>query len=118
MLYVRGDLHYVPRFQAARAFTVFLVPAFPRHAEKDLSAALFRAVDVPVVAAGRLEGDVCKKRLVLRGCERIQIGRSDKKLRIGGVFRSLFEYVLSFKFFFLHCFYLLFFVCQRTLLPI
>ena len=62
MLDVRGDDDHVARFQAARRLAPFPVPALARNAKEDLPAALRGMMGMPVVAAGRLKRDVCKKR--------------------------------------------------------
>ena len=71
MLDVRGDDDHVTRFQAARRLAPFLIPAFSRNAKEDLPAALRGMMGMPVVAAGRLKRDVCKKRSDARRRERI-----------------------------------------------
>ena len=62
MLDIRGDDDDIARFQAARRLAPFPVPALSRNAKEDLPAALVGMMGMPVVAAGRLERDVCKKR--------------------------------------------------------
>lgn len=71
MLDVRGDDDHVARFQAARRLAPFPVPALARNAKEDLPAALRGMMGMPVVAAGRLKRDVCKKRSDARRRERV-----------------------------------------------
>ena len=94
-----GDLHHVAGFQRTRSLAPLLIPPLSGCAQQQLSAALRRVMDVPVVAAARLERDVCISRLaVARSCQRIEIGPADEELRVSRVLRSESEYVFALKF--------------------
>ena len=58
VLHVRGDHDEAALVQADGVLALFLIPALARGAEKELSAAGSRVMDVPVVAAAGLEGHV------------------------------------------------------------
>ena len=83
--------------QTLRGLALLLIPALAVDADEQLSAAALRVVDVPVVAAARLKGDVCKKDGLLRIGQRIEEGRAGKILRVGGVFRAPAKDVFLFK---------------------
>ena len=55
------DGHHVAGMQGLRALARLLIPAKTVGAQQQLSTARFRVVDVPVVAAGGGEGDVCEE---------------------------------------------------------
>ena len=81
VLYFRRDRDDSPRLQAHRLFPLFLIPAAPGCADQDLSAAGFGMVNMPVVAAARLEGDVREEDGALpRFCQRVQIRIAGKIL--------------------------------------
>ena len=63
VLDLRGNVHHIARMQLLRRFVPFLIVAPACHADKDLSAALYSMVDVPVVPAARLKGDVVNANL-------------------------------------------------------
>ena len=81
VLDVRGNLHHVAGAQALGGLALFLVPAFAIHADEHLPAALARMVDVPVVAAARLEGHVEDGQVVVGVGERVEIALPDEVLR-------------------------------------
>ena len=58
VLDLRGNIHYISRMQLLRCLAPFLIVAPACHADKDLPAALCGMMDVPVVPAARLKGDV------------------------------------------------------------
>ena len=58
VLDLRGNVHHIARMQLLRCLVPFLIVAPACHAYKNLSAALCSMVDVPVVPAARLKGDV------------------------------------------------------------
>ena len=58
VLDLRGNVHHIARMQLQRSFAPFLIVAPACHADKDLPATLCGMVDVPVVPAARLKGDV------------------------------------------------------------
>ena len=63
VLDLRGNVHHIARMQLQRRFAPFLIVAPACHADKDLSATLCGMVDVPVVPAARLKGDVVNANL-------------------------------------------------------
>ena len=98
-----GDFHAVARFKGAGFFAPLLIPAFAGDAQQNLSAALVGVVDVPVVAAARLECHVGEKRFARRRrAQRVEIRRADKIFCVGGVLMPFAENVLLFKFFIIH----------------
>ena len=85
VLHVRGDVHHVTGDDLAGLFAPFLIPALAVGDEQDLAAALGRMVDVPVVAAAGLEGDVGDELGLLWVGQRVQIRAAREVLRIGVV---------------------------------
>ena len=79
VLDLRGNVHHIARVQLPRRFVLFLIVAPACHANKDLSTALCGMVDVPVVPAARLKGDI--ENVYLRGGQGCQIAFSAE---IGG----------------------------------
>ena len=72
--------------QADGGFALLLIPALACSADQNLAAAAFGVVDVPVVAAARLEGDVGQKhRALARFRQWVQIGIADEILGIPGI---------------------------------
>lgn len=60
---LRGNIHHIARMQLLRRFAPFLIVAPACHADKDLPATLCGMMDVPVVPAARLKGDVVNANL-------------------------------------------------------
>ena len=57
---------------------------------------------VPVVAAARLEGNICQEyRAFTRFCQRIKIGISDEILSVGSICIPKAEYIFLIKLFFI-----------------
>ena len=71
--------------QADSGFALFLVPAFACGANQQLAAALGRVVDMPVVAAAGLKGNVGQKQAGFRVGQRVQERLANEKLGISGV---------------------------------
>ncbi len=70
VLDLRGNVHHIARMQLQRSFAPFLIVAPACHADKDLPATLCGMVDVPVVPAARLKGDVVNANLCGgQGCQ-------------------------------------------------
>lgn len=67
VLDVGGNLGDIAGVQALRGLALFLVPALAVDADQHLSAALACVVDMPVVAAARLKGDVVDGQVIVRG---------------------------------------------------
>lgn len=67
MLDVCRNLDDIAGVQALRGLALFLVPALAVDADQHLSAALACVVDMPVVAAARLKGDVVDGQVIVRG---------------------------------------------------
>ena len=74
--------------QADGVLALFLIPALARGAEKELSAAGSRVMDVPVVAAGGGEGDVCEENGLRRVGQRVEEALTGEVLRIGRVWSA------------------------------
>lgn len=83
--------------EADSGLPLLLIPALAGRADQELASAGRGVMDVPVVAAARLKGDVCKKDGLLRIGQRIEEGRAGKILRVGGVFRAPAKDVFLFK---------------------
>ena len=106
VLYARRNVHTVAGIQRDRFFAPFLIPAAPRRADEDLPAAFFRVVDVPVVAAARLERHGENADL-LRG-DRPEIALPDEILRERIVWLARIVRRLLGEFFKCHLFFSLF----------
>ena len=74
-----GNVHYVAWMKLTRRFAPFLIEAHACHADKDLPAAAFSVMYMPIVAAAGLEGHIENADL-LRG-QRSKIALADKVLR-------------------------------------
>ena len=99
VFHVGGNDNDITGAKAPRRFSVLLIPAAPSHADEDLTAAAAGAVDVPVVAAARLKGDVGQKYGAFTGFDqRIEIGFSNKVLGKSRIFRTNTKNILLFKF--------------------
>ena len=88
--------------QADGRFALFLVPAFACGANQQLAAALGRVVDMPVVAAAGLKGNVGQKQTGFRVGQRVQERLANEKLGISGVCGTGFKNILLLKFMFIH----------------
>lgn len=94
MLHLWRYMDHVAGAQPLRGLAPCLIPSLAAGAQQDLAPLV---MDVPVVAAARLKGDVCKKDGLLRIGQRIEEGRAGKILRVGGVFRAPAKDVFLFK---------------------
>ena len=61
MLYIRGNRDNHPRDKADGLFSFFLIPSLACGTNQNLSAALFRVMDVPVIPAARLKSYIGKE---------------------------------------------------------
>ena len=93
----RGNDDYGAGRQAHGFLSGLLVPALTGGADEQLPTALDGMVDVPVVLAARLEGDIGQKQTVLRLCQRAEEGLAGKVLGVGVVGGAKAEHVLRFK---------------------
>ena len=75
------NIHHIARSQTACRFAGFLIPALACRANQDLTCAV---VDMPVVAAARLESNVDYRR-VANG-KRGKIADTGKKLGVSGIY--------------------------------
>ena len=98
MLDLRGDHDDRAGVQADGGLALLLIPALTGGTQQQLTAAARRVVDVLVVAAAGLEGNVRREEPALRVGQRVQEGIADKILRKGGIRRAGSEHVLLFKF--------------------
>ena len=96
-LTLAGIVMTVPGWRLTAGLPLLLIPALAGRADQELASAGRGVMDVPVVAAARLKGDVCKKDGLLRIGQRIEEGRAGKILRVGGVFRASAKDVFLFK---------------------
>ena len=99
MLDACGNDHHVARLQAPCRLAPLLIPTTARNTQKQLPAAAFRMMNMPVIAATGLKGHVCHKRNAryARG-ERMEIRFADEILRIRRIFIAQTEGILLFKF--------------------
>ena len=65
MLDIRGDVNDRTGQDPYGGFALLLIPTLTSYADKHLSASFGRAMDVPVVTAARLEGDIVDNHLVV-----------------------------------------------------
>ena len=79
------DGHDVAGVQGLCALARLLIPAQTVRAQQQLAAAGLRVVDVPVVAAGGGEGDVCEENGLRRVCQRVKEALAGEVLRVGCV---------------------------------
>ena len=93
VLDVGGDHHDAALVQADGGLAFLLVPALASRAEQELTASFVRVVDMPVVAASRLEGHVGGEQAAFRIGQRIEERIAGEVLGIGGVRRSRAECV-------------------------
>src|SRR5699024_5526378 len=78
------DYHRIAGREGLRRLAPRLIPAAAGGAEQDLPAAFAGVVDVPVVAAARLKGDVGGRDAVL-AAEGLQVAFANKVLCVGVV---------------------------------
>ena len=91
VLDLSGDGDNIAGLQAPGRLALLLIPALAVHAQQQLSAALGSVMDVPVVAAAGLEGDVGYKYRLLGVREGLEIALTHKILGVGGVGVALAE---------------------------
>ena len=85
-----GHMYHISGLQLSRGAAPLLVPAFPGGDQQHLTAAFFRVVNVPIVAAPRLKGHIADADLL--GGEHIQIALPHKLLRKCVIFLPNGEY--------------------------
>ena len=68
--------------QTLRGLALLLIPALAVNTDEQLSAAALRVVDVPVVAAARLKGDVREKHRLSGNGQRLEEAAAGEILRI------------------------------------
>ena len=83
VLDVCRNIDHIPGMQLSRFFAPLLIPAASIDADQQLSAALVSVMNVPVVAAARLESHIEGRHLLQ--CQRFQIALSDEILLKAGV---------------------------------
>ena len=92
--------------QRHRRFPRLLIPPLTGGADQQLAAAFFRVVDMPVIPAPRLKGDICQKKSIFRlRQEGIQIRLPAEIPGIGRVLRPKAKHVLPCEFILIHCFH-------------
>ena len=79
------DGHDVAGVQGLRGLSRLLIPAQTVRAQQQLAAAGLRVVDVPVVAAGGGEGDICEENGLRRVGQRVKEALAGEVLRVGCV---------------------------------
>ena len=72
VLYAHRDIYYIAGAQLLCRFAPFLVKPSASHTDEDLSAAVFRMMNVPVVAAAGFKGHIVNTDLLCR--KRCEIG--------------------------------------------
>ena len=80
--------------QRHRRFPRLLIPPFTGGSDQQLAAAFFRVVDMPVIPASRLKGDICQKKSAFRLRQGIQIRLPAEIPGIGRVFRPKAKHIL------------------------
>ena len=80
MLYINWYVNAIARFHFDGVLAQFLIITSASHTNQNLSAAARCMVDMPIIAATRLERDVKNINLLLR--QRLQIALSGEILRI------------------------------------
>ena len=93
VLHLSGDVHHVAGLQRPGGLALLLIPAAAGHADQNLAAAALCVVDVPVVAAARLEGDVAHPHLA--GGEGRKVALAHKVPGVGVVGRANGEHHLA-----------------------
>ena len=83
VLYICRDVNDIARKHLYGRLALFLIPAFSCYADQHLPAAFSRMMNVPVVAASRLESDIAERYLLLG--YRSQIAVADEVLGVCGV---------------------------------
>ena len=83
VFYPGRNLHNITRLHSLCRFTFFLIPAFSVYADKNLSTAFGCMMNMPVIPASRFKGDIADCECLSRSGQYIQIGLTDKILRIG-----------------------------------
>ena len=78
MLDTGRNIDDITRHEHSRLFAVFLIPARAVGTKKNLTASAFSVVNMPIVAAARLKGDVCNGYLL--GRKHLQIAVADEIL--------------------------------------
>ena len=63
VLHTHRDIHHIPRMKRLRRLSGFLIKPTACHADQNLPAAALRMMDMPVVAAPRLEGHIVNAHL-------------------------------------------------------
>ena len=76
VLYPCGNIDHITRIQFLGFFSPFLIEALPGNADQNLSAALVRMMNMPVVAASGLKSDIVYANLM--GGKGIQVALSHK----------------------------------------
>lgn len=71
VLDIRGDIDHISRMERLGFLTPFLIPVLSGDADKNLSAALVRMVDMPAIAASRLKRHIEDANLL--GRERLKV---------------------------------------------
>ena len=102
VLYTGHNVDHIAGVQLLRLFAPFLIVAPACHADEDLPAALARLVDMPVVAAAGLKGNVGQKQAGFRVGQRVQERLANEKLGISGVCGTGSKNILLLKFMFIH----------------
>ena len=81
VLDISGDDNDVAGFEFLDGFALLLVVALAGDTEKSLTAAFGSLMNVPVVAAARLKGDVGKTNALSGLTKRIEVALTDEILR-------------------------------------
>lgn len=93
VLHVGGNVHHVAWQQLACGLAPLLIPAAASHTDEELTTTVRGVVDVPVVAAAGLEGDVVDGNL-FRG-DGGEIALSDEVFGVSGIRLTDGEYHLA-----------------------
>ena len=118
MFHFCRNVDAVARFHFYRLFSLFLIITASCHADKNLPAAGFRVVDVPVVAAAGFKGNVGQKQAGFGVGQRVQERLANEKLGVSGVCCTSSKNILLLKSMFIHTLHTccLLFFCVPALL--
>lgn len=83
VLYIGGNVNYRAREYLDGGLALFLIPASAGNSDKHLAASALGAVDVPIIAAAGLEGDIGKWNLRIADGSKVAV--ADEILGISGV---------------------------------
>ena len=82
---IGGDFYHITGRKAPGGLALLLIPAFAIYADEDLAAAFLGVMDVPMVAATGLEGNIADGQGIAGLGEHLEIGISGEIFRISAI---------------------------------